>query len=178
MLNKINKYFSQIKKDININIDPIKNYKYKFYTDNNNNHIVQLFDNNKIIIEAIYDIAGMYNIYNNVWYWGWNIDVVDRQLVKQSEKVKEFAKYIKNNSTKMSNNIDMDKLYYWSSNGNFYISHANIIHPIKLVLYLTKSMWYMPVCYGKDSTKPVLCTNKKHISRIEYILIKKIIKIY
>ena len=188
-MEKFNKYFEQNKIKVAKKFDPNKNYKYKFYKDNNNNHIVQLYDDNNLVIEATYDIAGIYNIYNSIWYWGWNIDTIDRQLVKRSKKVKGFAKYIKNHlgiSLK-----ERDKLYYWSSNGNFYTSTNNVLHLIKLILYLTKSVWYLPVCYGKDSFKPIICNsdhkindndskniNNKQIFRLEYILIKKIIKVH
>ena len=185
-IEKFNKYFEQNKEKIAKKFDPNKNYKYKFYKDNNNNHVVQLRDNdNLIVVEAIYDIAGIYNMYNSIWYWGWNIDTVDKQLIKRSEKVKEFAKYIKTHPEKFTH-MERDKLYYWSNNGNFYTSTNNVLHLIKLILYLTKSIWYLPICYGKDSSTQILCetnllnkVNKQQkIARLEYILIKKIIKIY
>ena len=63
--NKINKYFSKCEKNMASNIDLIKNYRYKFSIDNNGNNIVHLYNNNKLIMEAIYDIAGIYNLYNS-----------------------------------------------------------------------------------------------------------------
>ena len=182
---KINKYYNKNKKSIVGKYNPNENYSYKFTLDENNNSIVKLYKNKKPVLDAIYDIAGIYNLYNSVWYWGFNIDRVNRKLVERSKVIKKFPKYIKEHPSEFTNRT-RDELLFRTNNGNFHTSIDNIKLLIKLILYLTKSIWYIPICYGKDDTTFVCNNNLKknidnkdfHIKRLEYILIKKLIKIY
>nr|QBK88788.1 MAG: hypothetical protein LCMiAC01_04700 [Mimivirus LCMiAC01] len=178
--NKLNKYYSEHKNNISKKINLKNDYKYVFTT-NNDKHIVKIYNNDKLTMVAEYELAGIYNIYNSVWYWAWNIDNIDRRLTKLSHKIKKFAKYIKNNHDKFRP-MERDELYYKTKNGNFYTSFQNIKLLTKLALYLTNSIWIFPVCYGKDNT-PMMCNinenkTKKSIKRLEYLLIKKIVKSY
>ncbi len=189
-LNKINKYYNKNKKNI-VGKYKLNNgdYSYKFILDGNNNNIIKLYKNKKPVLDAIYDIAGIYNLYNSVWYWGFNIDRVNRKLVERSKVIKKFPKYIKEHPSEFTNRT-RDELLFRTNNGNFHTSIDNIKLLIKLILYLTKSIWYIPICYGKDDTTFVCINNLKkninlisnnknnHIERLEYILIKKFIKIY
>ena len=177
--NKLNKYYSEHKKDISKKINLKNDYKYIFEINTNNRHIVKIYDNDKLLMVAEYELAGIYNLYNSVWYWAWNIDNIDRRLAKLSHKIKKFAKYIKDNDNKFQSK-ERDELYYRTKNGNFYTSFKNIKLLTKLALYLTNSIWIFPVCYGKDNT-PMKCQikeNKKTMKRLEYVIIKKIVKLY
>lgn len=175
----INEYFIKRKNEINKIFDPDKNYNYKMYS--GDTHIIEIYDNNKMILKAEYDLIGIYNIFNSIWYWAWNIQFVDRSLAKNSEKVKKFAKelndkyddYLKNNKMKV-----LDNYYYICKNGNFYTSSDNILKMIKLMMYLTDGLWYIPICLGKDDVTCVV--NEKDgypsaLKRMEYLMIKKVI---
>lgn len=175
--NKVDKYFNIKKKDIIDIIDPNYNYDYKFSTDKDNNAIVEVLKNNKLVIKAEYELLGLYNLFNSVWYWGFGLDLVNRDLVKGSKSIKEFSKIIKKNYE------DFDKkeaeiLYFRTNNNNFYTSKKNIDNIVKLGLYITKSKWFLPVCYNNDNI-PISCekiSSNGSIKRLEYLIIKKIIQ--
>jgi hypothetical protein len=175
--NKVEKYFDNKKKDIIDSLDPSYNYDYKFSTDKNNNSIVEVLKNGKLVIKAEYELLGLYNLFNSVWYWGYGLDLVNRDLVKISKSIKDFSKTIKKNYN------DFDKkeaeiLYFRTNNNNFYTAKKNIENIVKLGLYITKSIWFLPVCYNNDNI-PVSCekiSNDGSIKNLEYLIIKKIIQ--
>ena len=83
------------KKNKLYNINPDKNYKYKFSRSNSGKHIVELSDEEKVVLKGEFQLVGMYNMINSFWYWGWSIDHVNRKLVELVEKVKEFPDKLK-----------------------------------------------------------------------------------
>lgn len=175
---KVEKYYQKSMKRVEKNLDPQKNYNYKFYVDHHNKNIVEIFEGEKFVLKAEYDLAGIYNFYNSVWYWGWNIDVVNRTLVDRSKVIKEFSNYLKKNYEKFDG-VEAEELYFRTSNGNFFTSKKNIAKIVKLALYLTKSLWFLPVCYGKDDIvqKCTIIENDDRIKKLEYLLIRKIIQV-
>ncbi len=168
---EINEYYQKQKEKISKKYNPDKQYTYKF-----KNNIIELYNNSELIMKAEYELIGIYNIFNSIWYWAYNIEAVDRSLTKESEKIKDFAKTL---LTDIKNYDKVEAEYYrfLSNNPNFYISSNKILKLVKLMLYVTKGEWYIPICEGKDN---VTCTNNKinkndTVKRIEYIMIKKII---
>lgn len=170
----INEYYQKQKEIISKKYNTENQYNYKFSKKNTKDYI-ELYNGTELVMKAEYELMGIYNIFNSVWYWAYNIEAVDRNLTKESEKIKEF-------STSLLKNIkDYDKIeaeYYrfLSNNGNFFISSSKIMRIIKFMLYVTKGEWFIPLCEGKDN---VTCTTDKikkdgTIKRIEYIMIKKI----
>ncbi len=173
---KIEKYHSKQKKNIRKKFDFDKNYKYKFTKDKHNNHIIEVYNNDRLELKAKYEIIGLYNLINSVWYWAWNISSVNRALTKESQKVHELAKDIKDNYKKYLPD-EADELHYISTNGNFFMTYDNIIKLIKLILYLSKSEWYLFLAHNKNDTT-IQSQNAKNsdLQRMEYILLKQIIQ--
>lgn len=172
--NKIEKYYNDrtndIKKIYNLN----SNYNYLLKKDNNDRYIIELLDGKDVILKAEYEIIGIYNIFNSVWYTGWNIQFVDSKLVQSSKKVLEFTGKIV--SEPSSNYMEKEVYKYIGENGNFYTSAKRIPDIVKYMLYATKGEWILPICHGKDN---ITCTinninDNNTIKRIEYLLIKKI----
>ena len=128
-----------------------------------------MYLNNKLKLKAEYCIAGLYNIPLSIWYWGWNIAFVNKQIIKPVLQIKEFSKVIMDNY-KDFNKIEAEELYYVVSNNNFYISGDNINKVIKLTLYLTKAIWCFPVKYNNRKN------DTGEMDKIEYILITKILQ--
>lgn len=177
--NKIDSYHSKQKKNIKKKFDPNQNYKYKFTKDKQGNHIIEIYDDeNKIKLKAIYEIIGLYNLINSVWYWAWDISFVNRALTKESLKIKELAKDIKNNYKKYLPD-EADQLYFVSTNGTFFITTENVTRLIKLLLYLSKGEWYLFIAHNKNDSmiqSQNLDNQNLDNQRIEYILLKKIIQ--
>lgn len=177
--NKVEKYFKSQKNKILKFFDYNKDYTFKFYYDNNNDqHIIELYHNNKKILKAEYSIIGMYNMINSIWYWGWDIDFINKKLIKQSELVKKFNENIKKNYDTYDP-IEAEELFYITSNSNFYISAEKVKKITKLFLYLVKGLWIIPICYGKNGINSICDGNENtnNIQKIKYILITKIIQV-
>jgi hypothetical protein len=173
---KVEKYHASQKKNIKSKFNPDKNYKYKFSKDKHNNHIIEVFDDTTLKLKAKYEVIGMYNLSNSIWYWAWNISFINKGLTNESKKVRDFAKDIKENYKKYPSD-EADQLHYVSTNGNFYISYDNVIRLIKLALYLSKGKWYLFLAHDKKNTT-VQSQNAKNsnLQKMEYILIKEIIQ--
>ena len=169
----IEKYFNDKQKEISKKIDPNKNYIYRLQQDDSGNFYIELYDNDKLVLKAEYELIGIYNMFNSIWYWAHNIQFINRHLAKESKKIKEFSKELKDNYEKYDP-IEADTYYYISKNGNFYTSSDNVIKMIKLMLYVCKGLWYIPVCAGKDNVTCTINKNKSSIKRMEYLIIKKI----
>lgn len=156
----VNNYFNEAKEQISKKIDVNKNYEYVF--DDNDINIVEIYLNDKLKLKAEYNIMGLYNIPLSMWYWSWDIAFVNKNLIKDVIKIKEFVNVIDKEYNKFSK-IEAEELHYVISNGMFYISGDNIDKIIKLALYLTKAIWYFPIKF-------------EQMDKIEYILITKILQ--
>lgn len=177
---KVNKYFDRCENELGKKLSQNKNYKYIFSKDNNDEYIVEIYNNNKLILKSHYEVAGVYNVQNSVWYWGWNMDLIDRKLTVLSKHMKKFSAYIKENQSQFGFAL-ADELYFKTKHGNFYTSTEKILPLIKVMMFLTKTLWYISICHGKDNT---LCSTNdikndidKTITRLEYIVIKDILQI-
>lgn len=166
----INNHYNILKNNISKSIDISKDFDYVFSNDNNID-IVEIYFDGKIKIKAEYNFIGMFNIPFSIWYWSWNIAFINKNLIKEMLPVKNFSKsmILEKNYYKY-NKKNTDELYYITSNDNFYISHKNIDKILKLVLFLTKSVWYFPIKYINNKNQ------LDKIDKIHYILITKIIQ--
>ena len=138
--------------------------------------IAEIHKNGQLLIRFRYFIAGAFNFYNSIWYWGHNIQLVDKNLTKKTIKVKQFAADIKKNYSKY-NSVEADQLYFITNNDNFYTSNKNILLPIKLIMFLTNGLWFIPICYGKDGNILLQGCSSDNLSikRMDYLIITKII---
>lgn len=177
---KIDKYYEKKNNEISKYIDLTKNYRFKFIIKDNSKYYIDIYDidTNKKLLRATFDLIGVYNLFNSVWYWGWNIDMVDKKLVRKSLEIKRYSNYIKNNFDNFDP-IYAEEMYYKLINGNFYTSTDNIDRLIKLSMYVLKGLWILPICNGKNNTICSFYNNKNHLqkeqlNRIEYIMLTKI----
>jgi hypothetical protein len=160
--NVCNDNHNKLKDIITKKIDITKTYEYAF-----NENIVEMYLDGKLKFKAEYNIMGMYNIPLSVWYWSWNIAFINKDLIKVMDPVKDFIKILDKDYAKFDR-VEAEELQYMLSNGNFYISGKNIDKLFKMVLYLTKSIWYFPIRHN-DKEKDVE-------DKLEYILITKILQ--
>lgn len=152
---KINKFYAKKEKEIKKIFKHNTDYSCVYDGD-----IVNIYDNeNDLLLKAKYSIAGIYSKDRLVWYWGWNINLVNKELVKDSYHIKKSYK-----------DITEDEYRYIAKNSNFMIEQGDINKIIKFALYMTKSIWYIPVC--EDNTNRCV-KDKKGI--VKYLLIKEII---
>lgn len=169
---KMDSYFKNIKEDIQKKLDITKDYQYNFVEENGLNIIEIIFDN-KIKLRAEYNIIGLYNIPLSIWYWGYALDFVNKKLVDKLQIVKQLPKTLLDSDSDIHfSSVELEELYFMTKNNDFYCSSQNIDKIIKLVLYLTKGIWYIMV---KHSAQMVGDVNNQ-MDRVEYILIHKILQ--
>jgi hypothetical protein len=178
---KVETYFKTQKNKMKNKIHINDHSSFIFTKDKSDNYVIEVHDtkSDSIIFKGHYDIIGVFNIHNSVWYWGWNIELVDKKVTDRSKIVRKFANHIKDNINEFSPK-EADELYFKTSNGNFYTKLENILPLVKLTMYLTKGIWYMSICHGKDNTicsDDGLHSNDGTIKRVEYIVIRDIMQI-
>ena len=179
--NNIDNYFYTKKNDIDKILIPTIKFKFKLsYDDNTKEYTITIVDvNNKLIMRALYDIIGIFNIINSVWYWSYNIDMIDRNLQVSSSNIKKVPEYIVQNY-KNVNSKEMDYIYYICTNGNFYVTELdNIQKMIKLCMFINNGVWYVPIVYDMNNIPEIIYSeiDLKKYSRIEYLMITQLIQI-
>jgi len=178
MEKEIQKNFIDKEKKISKKFNYNKNYDYKISIDNQDNHIIELYNNDELIMKAEYELIGIYNIYNSIWYWAWNIQMVDHKLITESQKIKKFVNIIKDNFKKWDPK-KAEEYNYICKNGNFYTTPNKLLMMVKLILYITNGIWYIPICHNKKNSICYELNNynldASEIKSVEYLLIKKII---
>jgi hypothetical protein len=166
---KIDSYYKNAKEDIQKKLDITKEYQYTF-VEENGKHIVEINSNNKLKLKAEYNIVGLYNIPVSVWYWSWSLPFVNKKLLEKVNIVKDFPQKLeKQKDFNKISELELEELYFLTSNNNFYCSGKNIDRIISLVLYLTEALWYFPVKIADE-------TSTYKMERIEYIIITKILQ--
>ena len=150
-------------------------YKYKFsYDKNKNTHIVEIYDeklNKKI--KAEYDTIGIYNIIRKVWYWAWNIDMIDLNLSKKSKNVKKLKELIEKNYNKL-NHKEVDILHYYVDNDNFMTNYETTKLLSKIGLFYMNGEFIFNIRRGLDEIDK---NNVVSYEIEEFISIKNIISI-
>lgn len=165
MEKEINKSFKSKMDNISKQIDITKKYSFDIRKNKNNNYIIEFIDDNKVALKAECFIAGFYNVHNSFWYWAWSADNIDRKLSNKSKSIKEYGTEIqkKLESTKKEKELDyefLEKVYFRTTNGGFYLVPESIEHIIKLAMYITGGLWIATMDEGK---------------RMEYYIITKIL---
>src|SRR5579871_3695402 len=134
--NDVDKYYNNKMNEITKQIDIHKELYYVFSETNNT---VEIYVDENKKIKAEFAIIGMYNIPMSIWYWGWNIAFINKNLIKPLSNVKNFITVLNKDYDKF-NPKEAEVLHYILSNGNYYISNKNLEKVIKIALYLTKGL--------------------------------------
>lgn len=180
----VDKHYANQKKYITKFVDLNEQYVYQLSKDPTGSHIITLIDEDtgKSVLRAKYHIVGMYNVYNFIWYWGWNIDHADKQLTQKSKQVYDFSNQIKKNISKNDPHM-LEEIYFRTHNGNYYTSFGNVPPILKLALYLLKDIWYLAICHDTDKVhiaQKCVLNNKYneelHLKKVEYIMLEEIIQ--
>ena len=68
---EVERYYDKQKSRYSDKIDGSKAYDSNMYVDDNGRHVVELVYGGKVRFKAEYELIGMYNVANSMWYWGW-----------------------------------------------------------------------------------------------------------
>lgn len=136
------------------------NYKFKFAYTDEDDHIVDIYKNNKLLIRATYEVLGCYDVICSIWIWSWAISQIEKNLTENPEnKAKELCNILLDSNI----NKDVEEYLYYLTNNIFFISYKKLDKLLKFGLYMTKNKYIL--AHKIDENKPKL---------IEFILIKKI----
>jgi hypothetical protein len=118
---------------------------------------VEIFNKNKnLLLKGNYIVVGTYNTSNNIWYWGWAIGFIDRNLVEDTEKIIKWGKDL---MTKNGLQSKIDQIiYFYTKTGYFKIDYNQIILLIKLALFALKGIWIFEI--DKSDYKEYILINK------------------
>lgn len=160
----------EFEKIVNIN----KNIKFNFITEPNKK-IIEIIDDktNKPLLKAYHRTIGIYNIVNSIWYWAWNIDFIDKSAIIDKSKFTSLEKNIKNNYYK-DNSKDIDELYFYITNNNFYMTQDRISNLIKVILYIEDGKWVVTKRHYDHTMQDD--NGKNPLLYIEYIILDNIIQ--
>ena len=174
MQKKVQEYYQKRKDEIVEIMDPDKSYKYKFDRDANQNPVVDLLDTTgKSVLKAKYNVIGIYNVISSIWFWSWNVDFIDKKLVKVDGLVKDFSKKLKTDFDKFDPKY-AESMYFYMSNGNFYMTSENVPKLVKTVLKLSNGKWFLIVKHFNDTIQDD--QGNSPLMYMEYVILDEFVK--
>jgi len=172
----VQEYFNNSAKNMEKKINLNKKHILNFVNDANEDPVVDIYEindnNKKLVMRAKYYMIGMY--INKTWYWGYSIPLINKKITDQTKIVKNIKNDILKNYEKYELS-DVDYYYYVSKNPIFHSDDANKLP--ELMVYLNKSLWYMPVFYN-DKNKIIYDNDNSFKFKVEYYAIESIIQQY
>lgn len=97
IIDKINKVYQ----DKLTNLDKILNKKKKYLIKFNkigNKDYISLSKDNKIILSGLYNFYGIYQPSTKLWIWASSIPNVNKNIIKNINKIKSFAHLFENDN--------------------------------------------------------------------------------
>lgn len=121
-------------------IENCKEYTIETKNGSSDDKILDVLCNNKKILTATYEILGTYDSQFNLFFWAKNIKLVDKQITKISKNVKKYSSKIKEMIIeKRYKDVDyLERLYYYTNNGIFFIFPDNVNDIIEFSTYVSK----------------------------------------
>jgi hypothetical protein len=113
-----------------------KNYEISIL----NGTTMEIYGKNKKILTVKYEILGSFDISLMVFSWAYKLMIIDKKTTKLSRKIKKHKKKIKKLIVnKNFNDSDfLEEIYYYLSNGIFFVDKDKINNIIILSLFITK----------------------------------------
>lgn len=90
IIDKIKKYTEEKNKEITKILNIKKKYRLEFLKENKKKAI-GIFDNKKLLLVGDYSFYGIYQPYTKLWIWASSIPGVDKQTIKNIDKLKKMA---------------------------------------------------------------------------------------
>jgi hypothetical protein len=152
-----------------------KQQQYEYISENNVHKIIIKKEDNPILI-AEYKLLGVYNVYNSVWYYGFNVALAamaNKNTIIDKSKLLEYNTNLLFNMGKYSDMDYVEYVNYMTSNDNFYVSlnKIDLVKKLGVLIYNADSV----ICTC-DSINKVTCLDKQDfakegIKRLEFILL-------
>jgi hypothetical protein len=173
----LDKNFEKVLKKVNkvFNPDDYLEVNYSFSTKDDEYYVDILNKKGKFLMRATYSVIGIFDTDTNIWVWAWGSAFNNKKLVKDSEVIKEFAIDVQKNKYKAD---ESDAIYYYANNSLFMTKQSAVPLFIKMFLYKSDSLWFLPVRYGVDEIDggDSGLMEMEH-KLVEYIALKKVVQI-
>jgi hypothetical protein len=118
-------------------MDQKKKYKIDFFK-SGKNKMIGIFDNKKMILAGDYNFYGIFQPSTNLWIWASSIPGVDKNHIKNIQKIKSFS-HLFDSDTDPKNNFYFQLL----TQDVLYIQHEKMLEWInELILYLSDDIYY------------------------------------
>lgn len=173
MQSKVEKKYQKKKNKMMSIINPDVGFKYKFGRDANQHAIVDLIQEGQSVLQAKYNLIGIYHYNSSMWHWAWNTDFVDKKIIKIKPVIEKFSKKLKKNFTDFDPKY-AELMHFYMSNSSFFIDINNVPLLIKTAMYLSDSKWFSAVKHFNENISdekgnhPIIYT--------EYILLETFTK--
>jgi hypothetical protein len=156
MLNKIKKTIETKEKNILKILNINKKYTIKFIK-RNTNHLVSIYDNDKLLLNGEYEFYGIYQINTKLWIWASSIPNININHIKNVNKIRKFSYLFE------SNNDKINTFYYQLLTQDvIYINNINKLKLIKdLLLYLTDNIYIFNPINSENNIQFILLKNIK-----------------
>lgn len=173
---EIDKFYKEKENSMQKKYNTSKNYMIKFEKNHQDQNYIYLFDKDKLILKAEYKLLGIYNLITFIWYWGFDITFVDKNLVDFQDDIHQFSEKLIEEYKKYDKK-EADVLHYITSNRNFFVSPKNLKTVVNLGFKIVNGEFVFPVCYGSEGDACVYSEEQEGelLKRLEYIVITKIV---
>ena len=154
IINKIDKFIDNKNKEIM----KILNIKKKYNINLNENNLLDIFDNKKLILTGKYIFYGIYQPNSKLWIWSSSIPGINQNNIKYIDKLKNFS-YLFENDT----NCEKTKFYYQLLTQNtILITEKKYIKWINdLLLYLSNDIYIFTPSNKEENIQFIGLTNIK-----------------
>ncbi|AYV84750.1 MAG: hypothetical protein Hyperionvirus37_3 [Hyperionvirus sp.] len=126
-------------------------------------HLVDIYEGEKHILKGVYEVLGCYNLVSSIWVWGWNISQVERDLVRESKKVRKYSRRLVDEGVITK---DVEEYYFYGTTGSFFIAYNKLDRLLRYSEYVLGCEKVVGRKMGGDN-----------LGLVEFIVLKKIIQL-
>lgn len=155
--------YNELTKSINDILKDHINYSVQIVSDpHTDNKILDVFvmlqnGINKKILSVKYEILGTYDTQTEIFCWGCDQLLVDKNLTNLSKSIKKYSEKIKKIIIKhqFKDSIFMERIYYYLTNNLFLVKPSNLQDILQIAIFVT---------HTKGILKSLTGTNNKIIT--------------
>ena len=147
-------------KNINKILNPKKKYKINFGK-NGKEKTMEIYDNNKLIINGPYNFYGIYQPYTKLWIWASSIPGVSSKDIKNVNIIKSS-----NNLFESDDDVKINFYYQLLTQDTIMITHDIMLEWInELLIYLSGDLFYFNPINSDSNVQflTLLKIKEKHI---------------
>lgn len=138
----INSEYKTIAKSLNNVISNNQDYTIIMSDDSTVDNFLDVFGkNDKKVLTVKYEVLGTYDEQLNIFSWGCDNIIADKDMTKLAKLTKKYSKNIKILIVKkeFKDQKYLERMYYYLTNNMFFLESINLNDIIKLAVFITKT---------------------------------------